>query len=143
MIDLILCVDNVKSFHEANLKHNPRDYSCIKWLGVSQIVRQQELFTGVYYNVDCEWGSEVLLDSSSPPCSESVLLRTYSRGKQRIKYGVISYKRLLEDLRTWDTLYVAGRLHKPVREGISWHSRGKTKSFTPAASGACAATCCE
>ena len=32
-----------------------------------------------------------------------------------IKYGVISTAALLEDLNEWTTLYVSGRLHKPVR----------------------------
>jgi translocator assembly and maintenance protein 41 len=31
-----------------------------------------------------------------------------------IKYGVISSERLAEDLTSWDSLYVGGRLHKPV-----------------------------
>ena len=31
-----------------------------------------------------------------------------------IKYGVVGVDTLLRDLTTWDTLLVAGRLHKPV-----------------------------
>ena len=33
---------------------------------------------------------------------------------QDIKYGVISMSALLRDLWTWDSLFMAGRLHKPV-----------------------------
>ncbi len=33
---------------------------------------------------------------------------------QRIKYGVVSLATLERDLRQWDSLYCAGRLHKPV-----------------------------
>jgi mitochondrial translocator assembly and maintenance protein 41 len=32
----------------------------------------------------------------------------------RIKYGVVSMHHLLRDLDEWETLYLAGRLHKPV-----------------------------
>ena len=36
-----------------------------------------------------------------------------------IKYGVISENTLIDDLTNWTTLYVAGRLHKPVKKLVS------------------------
>ena len=41
-----------------------------------------------------------------------------SRGsapRQMLKYGVVGLSALLDDLRTWSSLYISGRLHKPVR----------------------------
>lgn len=38
---------------------------------------------------------------------------------QVVKYGVISTRSLLDDLRTWRHMYAAGRLQKPVLTLIS------------------------
>jgi translocator assembly and maintenance protein 41 len=41
-------------------------------------------------------------------------LNNGQRGKVMVKYGVVSMDRLLLDLHTWDTLYLAGRFQKPT-----------------------------
>ena len=33
---------------------------------------------------------------------------------QRIKYGVVTMDSLCKDLIEWNTLYLSGRMHKPV-----------------------------
>ena len=31
-----------------------------------------------------------------------------------MKYGIVSAETVLKDLNAWETLYIAGRMHKPV-----------------------------
>lgn len=91
MVDLIFCVNNPTTWHEANLKHNPSHYSGLKYFGHNFISQYQQNFGAkVYYNplvpIDDVW----------------------------IKYGVIGTTDLVTDLLEWSHLYLAGRLHKPV-----------------------------
>lgn len=91
MVDLIFCVNNPSTWHEANLKHNPSHYSSLKYFGYNFVAQYQQNFGAkVYYNplvpIDDIW----------------------------IKYGVIGATDLITDLLEWSHLYVAGRLHKPV-----------------------------
>ncbi len=46
-----------------------------------------------------------------------------------IKYGVISVDNLVHDLTSWDTLYVSGRLHKPVAIAKSDKEVGEAMRF--------------
>lgn len=92
MLDFVLVVDNPQEWHRENLNFNKKHYSFLKHLGHKQIARIQDKFgAGVYFN-------------------------TLVPFEQRlIKYGVIGTDRLVSDLANWDTLYVSGRLHKPVK----------------------------
>lgn len=94
MIDLIIAVDNPYEWHQENLMRNPHHYSFLKYLpnSVSNIVNLQERFgSQVYYN----------------PFAKS--------DGYNLKYGVIKTNHLIDDLCRWTHLYVAGRLHKPVK----------------------------
>lgn len=92
MVDFIFGVTHTQHFHSLNLRQNPHHYSLISNFGPSAITQLQENFGArVYYNTD------VLVDGV------------------RIKYGVVSIDDLISDLIQWDSLYLAGRLQKPVR----------------------------
>ncbi len=91
MLDLILAVDDPVRWHAKNLAVRPQDYSLLSLLGPHVVADVQEWGAGMYYNPHVRFG------------------------KQEIKYGVTSTRRLLDDLLHWRDLYSAGRLQKPVR----------------------------
>ncbi len=49
-------------------------------------------------------------------------------GGQLFKYGVVSLDDLCDDLTEWTSLYVSGRMHKPVSarvsRGLQWRPQG-------------------
>ncbi|KAK8743778.1 hypothetical protein OTU49_001261 [Cherax quadricarinatus] len=91
MIDLILAVRDPVEWHKTNLALNPKHYSSLRFGGPHFIASVQE-----------NWGAKIYFNT---------LIPTH---EGMIKYGVISHTSLITDLLDWDTLYVAGRLHKPV-----------------------------
>lgn len=92
MLDYIFVVDNPQSWHQQNMKLYPKHYSFLRYFGAKSIAKIQENHgAGVYFNTLVEHEDRL------------------------IKYGVISTSRLITDLLDWDTLYVSGRLHKPVK----------------------------
>lgn len=91
MIDFIFAVNSPLDWHKRNLQENPADYSLLaRALGEDFIAKLQQKGAGVYYNPYIGFEG------------------------RRIKYGVISVQDLLKDLEAWNSLYVGGRLHKPV-----------------------------
>jgi len=91
MIDFIFAVDEPVSWHRENIEMNARHYSSLRWLGPKYLSRLQDrMGARIYYN-------------TLVPCEGRL-----------IKYGVISVQSLIDDLLDWETLYVSGRLHKPV-----------------------------
>lgn len=96
MIDLIFVVDDSYSWHYKNMKQNGKHYSFLKFLGAKQVSNIQEKYgAAVYFNTKVQCAG------------------------REIKYGVISTKQLITDLLDWNTLYVSGRMHKPIKILIS------------------------
>ncbi|XP_030358041.1 phosphatidate cytidylyltransferase, mitochondrial isoform X2 [Strigops habroptila] len=91
MLDFVFAVDDSVTWHMMNLTKNRSHYSFLKVLGPKQINSVQNYGAGIYYN-------------TLVPCNGRM-----------IKYGVISTDTLIDDLLHWKTLYVAGRLQKPVK----------------------------
>ncbi|XP_055725882.1 phosphatidate cytidylyltransferase, mitochondrial [Salvelinus fontinalis] len=92
MLDFVLAVDDSVTWHTMNLMQNRKHYSVLKFLGPRKISRiQDEHGAGVYYNTLVPVDGRI------------------------IKYGVISTDSLIDDLLHWKTMYIAGRLHKPVK----------------------------
>ncbi|KAF2036635.1 mitochondrial import protein mmp37 [Setomelanomma holmii] len=92
MIDFILTPRFSQHFHSLNLREHRDHYSFLGSLGSGVISHVQDRYgAGVYFN---------------PYITVNGTM---------IKYGVVNYETLLRDLTDWDTLYLAGRLHKPVK----------------------------
>ncbi|XP_071384371.1 phosphatidate cytidylyltransferase, mitochondrial isoform X3 [Centroberyx affinis] len=92
MVDFVFAVDDPVTWHTMNLLQNRKHYSILKLLGPTKISSiQNDHGAAVYYNTLVPVDGRI------------------------IKYGVISTESLIDDLMHWKTMYVAGRLHKPVR----------------------------
>ncbi|KAI1642919.1 mitochondrial matrix Mmp37 [Daldinia loculata] len=92
MIDFIFGVSHTQHWHSLNLMQHRDHYSMLGSLGSGAVSYvQDKMGAGVYFNTN------VTVDG--------IL----------IKYGVVNIDTLCRDLSEWDTLYLAGRLHKPVK----------------------------
>ncbi|OLL25683.1 Phosphatidate cytidylyltransferase, mitochondrial, partial [Neolecta irregularis DAH-3] len=92
VIDFIFAVSHAQHWHSLNLTQFPRHYSGLGKLGSGAVsFVQDRLGAGVYFNPYVQING------------------------MTIKYGVVSLDRLVDDLLHWDTLYLAGRMHKPIK----------------------------
>uniref|UniRef100_A0A2P2I9T9 Phosphatidate cytidylyltransferase, mitochondrial n=1 Tax=Hirondellea gigas TaxID=1518452 RepID=A0A2P2I9T9_9CRUS len=91
MMDFVFAVHEPLDWHRENIRLNPRHYSSVRFLGATCVE-----------NMQTSWGAELYYNTLVPTHAGL------------IKYGVISRGALIADLLEWETLYVAGRLHKPV-----------------------------
>lgn len=93
LLDFIFAVSHPSHWHSINLQQNPKHYAApLRWFGSGPISWLQEKGpgAGVWFNVDVELEG------------------------RRLKYGVVSLDSLCADLLDWQTLYLAGRMQKPV-----------------------------
>ena len=92
MIDFIFGVSYTQHWHSLNLQQHRNHYSAVGSLGSYAVSRLQDsIGAGVYFN---------------PYITVNGTL---------IKYGVVNLDTLCKDLSEWNTMYVAGRLQKPVK----------------------------
>ena len=92
MIDYIFGVSFTEHWHSLNLSQHREHYSGIASLGSGLIRRIQD-----------DWGAGIYFN---PYVTVNGTL---------IKYGVVNLDTLRKDLSEWDTMYLAGRLQKPVK----------------------------
>ncbi|KAI1265038.1 mitochondrial matrix Mmp37 [Xylariaceae sp. FL1019] len=92
MIDFIFGVSYTQHWHSLNLTQHRDHYSMLGSLG-----------SGAVSHVQDNWGAGVYFN---PYVTVEGI---------QIKYGVVNLDTLCRDLSEWDTLYLAGRLHKPVK----------------------------
>ncbi|KAI9931967.1 Mitochondrial translocator assembly and maintenance protein 41 [Aspergillus wentii] len=92
MIDFIFGVSYSQHWHSLNLMQHRDHYSGLGSMGSYVVSQVQDRFgAGVYFN---------------PYVTVNGTL---------IKYGVVNIDTLCKDLSQWDTMYLAGRLQKPVK----------------------------
>lgn len=96
MLDLIFVVEDSEQWHAENMRRHPDHYS-------SFLARSP----GVVAAVQEKMGAKVWFNAYIP-------MGTKRSPHRMIKYGVIQREALVRDLLSWDTLYIAGRLQKPV-----------------------------
>ncbi len=90
-IDLIVVVDDLKKWHKENIEKNPKDYS----------------FTGKLFfkSAPKKW-----LRSGG-----QIVYMTYIPfNNKKYKIGTIEKDDFLNDLKQWETFYMAGRMQKPI-----------------------------
>lgn len=101
MVDFIFVVKDSESWHKENLQKNPDHYSSLIPMKERSIAWFQDNIPAHFW-----------FNAYAPfPLKED----HPHKGKLLMKYGVINQQNAVKDLSEWTNLYLAGRLHKPVR----------------------------
>lgn len=106
MVDLIFVVKDPVAWHRVNIERFSKHYSFLRLLGPDFVA-----------NIQCNYGSSVYFNT---------LVEFEGR---LIKYGVLSVEAFLDDLNNWSTLYISGRLHKPVLQVKNFDKDPYRQSF--------------
>lgn len=105
MLDLILVVDDTTKFHQSNLERFPHHYApWLRYGGTNLVARIQR--QGFPWLRD----AQVLFH---------VVDQDLENNLPKMKYGVVDRQDLERDLTQWESLYLAGRLHKPTLPVVS------------------------
>eukprot|EP00397_Hematodinium_sp_SG-2012_P050368 GEMP01058506.1.p1 GENE.GEMP01058506.1~~GEMP01058506.1.p1 ORF type:complete len:287 (+),score=51.47 GEMP01058506.1:83-943(+) len=96
MVDLIFIVDDAAKWHAANIARNPSHYSSLKFFGSQTVAAVNR------------WGPKVYFNAF-----------VHLPGLRECKYGVVEERHLIDDMRYWTSLYLAGRMHKPIAFAFS------------------------
>ncbi|XP_028399633.1 phosphatidate cytidylyltransferase, mitochondrial-like [Dendronephthya gigantea] len=93
MLDVVFVVEDSFKWHKSNLRLNKSHYSIFARVFGLRMINcfQNDFSANIYFNTLVPWNGRL------------------------VKYGVISKQYLIEDLVDWTSLYVSGRLHKPVK----------------------------
>jgi translocator assembly and maintenance protein 41 len=117
LFDVIFAVDNPQKWHLDNKRMNPDHYTSI--LSAWPIPNLETIANDLFQQISIyqanfiayiqeEYGSRMWFNSFVP-------MEISSCPHRQMKYGVISTRDLVNDLQNWECLYIAGRLHKPIR----------------------------
>ncbi|KAF8340542.1 mitochondrial matrix Mmp37-domain-containing protein [Cantharellus anzutake] len=92
LLDFIFAVNHPSHWHSINIHQNPSHYPLhARFLGSSFIAQFQGIEPGIWFNAYVPMNGVM------------------------IKYGVTTIDNLCSDLINWNTLYLSGRMHKPIR----------------------------
>ncbi|KAJ7644146.1 mitochondrial matrix Mmp37-domain-containing protein [Roridomyces roridus] len=92
MLDFVFAVTHPGHFHSINMQQHPSHYTLhARVLGSSYVSTVQEMNPGLWFNAYVPMNGVT------------------------IKYGVTTVDNLCSDLLNWRSLYLAGRMHKPLR----------------------------
>jgi len=95
VLDLLFLCEDSALWHAQNLRAHPEHYASLpKLLGAEHVAWAQETF-----------GAKLWFHPN---------VRVRGGAHQALKYGVMSRAAALRDLTDWESLYLAGRMQKPV-----------------------------